>query len=170
MPVDGATSIESDKKSLGTIVIPSGTFEYDRSLGDVYCAFSSELLRLSLLGIGGVGFLVTNLHYQPKSAEFLFLIAGCLLFLSTGAGAALMHRFLASDSLAFHIRALRLELRNAPGDREDSCCEKSGRQYRFWWSSICLWISGVALWLGVVCLGIAFLFALSHLSDIPRSM
>jgi hypothetical protein len=57
---------------------------------------------LSLLGMGGVAFLVTRLPNKPDRPGFHYLLAGCLALLAASAGAALIHRFLASDSLAFH--------------------------------------------------------------------
>ena len=151
---------QADKKPLGTISVPPGTFEHDRILGEAYCAYSAELLRLSLLGIAGVGFLVTKMPGHSKSAESPLVVAACLLMLAIGAGAALMHRFLAPDSLACQLRALRLDLRNAAGDREESADEKVGRRWRFKWSKVSLRISAAALWLGAGLLGIAFLLSL----------
>jgi hypothetical protein len=66
-----AASMESERRIL-LPDIPSEGLKHDWELLDRYQAFSAELLRMSLVGIGAVGFLVTAL----AGKESLLKISG----------------------------------------------------------------------------------------------
>lgn len=117
------------KTPIGRIPLPSETFEHDLTVCDRYQNFSAELLRLSLAGIGAVGFMVTSIFlskdlifdkseakhpiYQKlaESNGFKLLIIYSLISLGTAALAALIHRFVSSDSMAYTLSYLRLRIK-----------------------------------------------------------
>lgn len=86
-------------------------YKPDFEIAEKYISFSSELLRLSLLAITGIGVLMmytfdTNSKLDLTICDkYLFLAA--LLVFALAAGASLAHRFWASDSLSYHIAYLR---------------------------------------------------------------
>jgi len=86
-------------------------YKPDFEIADKYISFSSELLRLSLLAITGIGALImytfdknSNLHLTLLD-KYLFFAT--LFFFALASGTALAHRFWASDSLSYHIAYLR---------------------------------------------------------------
>lgn len=90
--------------------------EQDLSLSEQYQAFSAELLRLSLAGLGVVGIICTEvlLRAGADSAvlsrlthERRFFVLGTLL-LGAAAATALMHRYFAIDAVAHQVCYLRL--------------------------------------------------------------
>jgi ATP/ADP translocase len=93
-------------------------YKPDFDILDRYINFSSELLRLSLLGISGFGALILYgnkenrmiLNHETTTALFLAVI-----FLSIAAGFALAHRFFATDSMSYHVCYLR---KNEQAERE----------------------------------------------------
>lgn len=112
----------TDKKvSTGLAPLPSGTFEHDVAVSDKYQRFSTELLRLSLAGIGGIGFLLVNYLFSPQSRDqfkwlvknttFGFWLVLSLLFFAVSAGLALFHFYFGADSKSYHLKYLRLEQR-----------------------------------------------------------
>lgn len=91
--------------------IEEQNYKPDFEIADKYISFSSELLRLSLLAITGIGALImysfdkdSSLHLTQVD-KYLFFIT--LFFFALASGTALGHRFWASDSLSFHIAYLR---------------------------------------------------------------
>ncbi|HYP49411.1 MAG TPA: hypothetical protein VEQ34_00615, partial [Pyrinomonadaceae bacterium] len=114
---------EPTKQSAGLIKIPERTFEYDLAIGDRYQNFSAEMLRLALLGITAIGFLLLNFFLGTSdkapeafgiakktlaNSDFRFYIFSSLYLFGFSAGFALLHRFFTSDSLAYHLKYLRL--------------------------------------------------------------
>jgi hypothetical protein len=108
---------------LGTIVIPPESLKPDQDLLDRYIKFSEELLRLSLLAIGAVGFLVTNFVLkaspeQPGTEALALLrvklaLSAALAFFLVACAAALLHRYFATDGFACHVAGLRKYIRSA---------------------------------------------------------
>jgi hypothetical protein len=95
-------------------------FKPDFEIADKYISFSSEILRLSLLGITAIatffGFYLNRNCACPlavviTSYESLFLIVTIILF-TLSAGFALAHRFFATDSLTYLISKLRTNDKN----------------------------------------------------------
>jgi hypothetical protein len=101
-------------------------YQPDFEIADKYINFSSELLRLSLLAITGIGALMmysfdkeSNLHLTMLDKYLFFLT---LFFFALASGTALGHRFWASDSLSYHIAYLRKKT------QEEKQKEKVGRR------------------------------------------
>ena len=98
--------------------IDDNYYQPDFSIADKYINFSSEILRLSLLGISGVA---TFLSYYLKGdkcncikielPEKTVLII-TLFFFTISAGFSLAHRFYATDSLSYLIANLRTQSQN----------------------------------------------------------
>jgi hypothetical protein len=115
------------EKYLGGLPLEKVQYEADFAVVEKYQSFSAELLRLSLLGIAGYGFLITNivLKVTNKSDEYLllksFLMSRTTWVLILGAialgissAAALGHRYFATDCITHFVRRLRAEKK---------CCE-----------------------------------------------
>lgn len=103
-------------------------FKPDFEIADKYINFSSELLRLSLLAITGIGALImysfdndSKLHLT-QTDKFLFFAT--LFFFALASGTALGHRFWASDSLSYHIAFLRTG-KQKERDGRRSCLKRS---------------------------------------------
>ncbi|SEB98364.1 hypothetical protein [Terriglobus roseus] len=147
-------------KRLGEVAINKEAFELDLKINEGYQGYSAELLRLSLLMIAGLGAVWLKLYVpaaevtpaQRTSALF------ALAFTSTAlsAGASLLHRYAAADSLAYHLTALRRRSRNrpssskSPSDEELAKRQEIKRDRRFLWSGTLLRISIVLLFAGLV--------------------
>src|SRR5262245_61207238 len=108
----------------------------DWDLLDRYQAFSAELLRSALLGIAGIGFLLTQLTRKDSSLTVsvtsrptMWLVFAALTCLGVSAGAALGHRYVSSDSMAYYISLLRMRRRHAPP--KEVAEEKACRDRRF---------------------------------------
>jgi hypothetical protein len=149
--------------------IPVDGLKHDWELLNKYQAFSGELLRTSLAGIGAVGFLVTALAGRDSLLEITgvpptsrWAIAVTLLALGLAAGAALAHRFVSSDSMACHIRLLRMELRGMPS--ADIKKERAYRNRRFKWSGRLLLLSGSLLGVGALALAVSFIALLKTIA------
>ena len=105
------------KKYLGGNELSESSYKIDVIVLEKYQAFSTEILRLSLLGIAGYGFLVANIVLKVNGGDLHLLVSGYLspLFLILGVFSlalsslsALAHRFYSSDCLTHFVRLLRL--------------------------------------------------------------
>lgn len=102
-------------------------FDYNPDLDilDRYINFSSELLRLSLLGISGFGALVLyskgSNNNNLLTAHVSSTLFTAVVFFAISAALALSHRFIATDSMSYHIAYIR---------KKDPA-EKAGRDKRF---------------------------------------
>jgi hypothetical protein len=103
-------------KSLGHYEAPSA-FKDDLEILDRYQMFSAEIVRISLLGLSGLGILIFNLFVKNASANQSFaashelkweIILTALLF-GIASSASLLHRYFSSDGMACHLRVLRME-------------------------------------------------------------
>jgi hypothetical protein len=162
-----------DTKGLGLYSLPERTFEHDLAISDRYQQFSAELLRLALLGITAIAFLITNILLRavpgsdqtvepilPLHKGFKPFITATLICLGISVALALLHRYFSSDSMAAHLRSLRLELRQAQGDTEKAEQERRKRGIGFTTSFWLLVTSGIFLWLGAVALIISLSIAI----------
>src|SRR5215470_817802 len=133
------TSCESNSPvqiSLGQIKVDA--FEQDVAVNDRHQLFSAELLRLSLLGVGGIGYIAANTLSDhglrgtglgmPTTAKWLVLIAAVTFGLS--AASALSLRYISSDLLAYQLRIVRLRLRAVQGDLSVAETEEVRRNRR----------------------------------------
>jgi len=108
--------------SLGQIRVDG--FEQDVTVNDRHQSFAAELLRLALLGVGGVGYVAAKglpgadarqapLHIG-SAAKWLVLMAAVSFGVS--AAAALALRYVSAELLALQLRIVRLRIRNDPHD------------------------------------------------------
>jgi len=155
-------------KTLGEIKVDA--FEQDVAVNDRHQSFSAELLRLALLGVGGVGYIAARSfadHSLPgtglelsAAGKWLVLLAAATFGLS--AGSALSLRYISSDLLAFQLRIVRLRLRGMPSDLDAAEAEEARRNRRLKLTRPLLVVSSACLALGAAVF-IAFLFvALGH--------
>lgn len=158
---------DPDKLKLGQVSVNNSAFELDLKINDGYQAYSAELLRLALLVLTGLAivwlklYLPSDSHQSPIAfrTTVLFLLA----FASTAfsAGAALMHRYTAADSLAYHLTALRRRARNRPArqsrpsDVAVASHDERKRDTRFAWSSRLLRLSVGLLFGGLLLFGLS---------------
>jgi hypothetical protein len=116
-----------------------------------------------LLALTGIATLCLKLKTKPedKLADVLWSFVLPLSAFLISAASALAHRFVAIDSMAFHLESLRLSTRNSPAstdskgeakasDLERSESEAKGRNRRFWIATRLLWLSAFALLAGLV--------------------
>lgn len=154
------------KYSLGLTDIPGGSFEHDLSISDRYQSFSAEILRLSLLGIAGIGFLLANLFVKDSnnpsykafvsSIDIKWYLSASLICLGGAVGFALLHRYFSTDSIACHLRYIRFE-KNGLRDHELAVKEEKSRNWGFSLSYWFLWCAALFLGAGAIFLAVAFI-------------
>ena len=144
-------------KPLGSLTGFKEAFEQDMRLLDGYVNYSAELLRMSLLAITGIATLCVTLHAQLKTSfhDLVWSFSPALCALVIASACALAHRFMATDSMAFHLASLRLHARAFgdapdPGDAKEAKKQESGRKWRLLASERLLWSSAAALLIGVL--------------------
>lgn len=106
-------------KYLSNIPIKEDNYKVDFIILEKYQSFSSEILRLSLLGLAVYGFLITNVLFKitdnnnnyiliaPFSKnKLLFVFAAISLLLASLF--ALGHRYYSSDCMTHFIRSFRV--------------------------------------------------------------
>jgi hypothetical protein len=173
---ENSVSNPSPNSTLGLIDLPEGSFKHDLSITDRYQSFSAELLRLALLGIAGIGFLLANVFVKDVSnpsykafvgtSEVRSYLIKSLWCLGLSSVFALLHRYFSTDSMACHLRYVRLRERKGCGDRPKANKEKRGRQWRFHVSYWLLWVSAVLLGTGAILLALSFI---SWLNAMPAA-
>jgi hypothetical protein len=142
---------ESGKRSLGEISLPEAV-RTDADMLKRYVAFSAEVVRLALAGIGGIGFLIGHAEASNVPLPRLAVTAS-IVFLAAAIAAGLAHRYVATDAFACHVRLLRLVRR---GDSDESvACEKRQRDFRFKLSPKLLAIAAACLGLGAIAAAIS---------------
>lgn len=159
--------------SLAEIALEDGACRDDFNLTDRYQSFSSELVRVALLGIAVCGFLLKTVYFADKHDAFLAalkthgqLFQFGVVCLAASAASALLHRYFSSDSMAFQVGYLRLrELRDktSEGEKEyqdfNSRMAKEKRKYR-WRLKICGWLLLLStMLLGIGAVSLAFTFS-----------
>lgn len=90
--------------------VEESQFKADFVILEGYIKFSGELLRLSLLAMGGFGtlFLIRvkgEIGQELLDKPVLFLVS--MIFFALCSGACLFHRYYASDSMSWYISWLR---------------------------------------------------------------
>jgi hypothetical protein len=101
---------DSSWESLGSEILPVGTVEQDWKVNEGYVAYSAELLRLALLLITGIAVLAAKSDKAPF-AQSVQPYKWSLILLLVSVGASLAHRYIAVDSMYYHIKSLRMEQR-----------------------------------------------------------
>lgn len=119
-----------NEKYLGGLELSEDIYKVDLAVLDRYQSFSSELLRLSLLGIAGYGFLLSNTVLKPKSdigpllpasawyAIDYLLPLGVVMF-GFSAASALGHRYFSTDCMSHYVRRIRLLKKGTVEGRPD---------------------------------------------------
>ena len=164
MPSD-AYERPSPELSLSNVAIPEERYKADLELHDRFQQFGAELLRLSSAGIGIFGFLLAagiergdvmlkTLHAEPV-LKLLFGLSPCCLGASVAF--ALWHRFLASDGMFHHFRAIKLLLLRREAVVAQVEIEEQARNKKFKRSEHCLAIAAIFLVLGAALLATAFI-------------
>ena len=159
-------------KKLGEVSIDSEAFGLDLKINEGYQNYSAELLRLALLILTGLSavwlkvYLPSSQTPPPNLSKASFVLSFAVTTLS--ALAALLHRYTAADSLAFHLTALRRRSRNrpakvgVPSDCELANKQEMGRDRRFQWANRLLLLSITLLFLGLVLFGAAAASIMFH--------
>jgi hypothetical protein len=152
-----------EKLPLGLMQLPDNTFEHDLAVSNRYQSFSTELLRLSLLGVAAIGFLVSNvlskdtpkLNYPPKYLLFISLFC-----LGLSAACSLLHGYVSADTIARQLRAVRLEVRREENDIQDAQKENTERQKSIRREIGLTIVSSIFLLLGALALASSFIVVL----------
>jgi hypothetical protein len=147
-------------------------YKGDLELLDRYIAFSSELVRMSLLGLAAIGFYLkefvasgnTPLEIPVAWFNLLLGFAGFLLAIAIACG--LLHRYYATDGLAYHLNAHRLSARPDRADEAETEWSAGTGQYKLAHSWLVSCECAVAA--GIVVLGVAFSVRFGFFWDVPR--
>ena len=151
-------------------------YKPDLAVSEKYQAFSSELLRISLIGIAAIGFFYEKLNTQLLfEKQLLFSITVkemlhlSLSLLAISSAFALSHRYFSSDCIAYMISTLRYTnaANNESSDTErknhflnNSKKERKKRNRLLKLCKFLLAISGIAMALGAIGLVISFSFGI----------
>ena len=148
--------------TLGEIEVPA--FSQDVVVSEQHQIFSAELLRIALLGLGGIGYVIAKLpdvnHRTYTGTPLLrALILSSAVAFGISAGAALALRYLTSEVLSYQLRIVRLRLRAQRGDSETARREESRRDRRLKLTRPLLLIASASLGAGAAIF-VAYLFQL----------
>lgn len=152
----------SNLPSLGLVALKERTVEHDFFLLDRFVGFSTELLRLSLLGISAVAFWLSKAMFPEGDSDPAViadaarpLIVLALVAFVISSAFALMHRYAAADSVSWHLQAMRRYERGYASEGEGRSAdvsvadaERARRFAQFKWSSRSLLGSAIALGIG----------------------
>ncbi len=145
----------------------------DHKIADLYMGFSAELLRLSLIGIGAIGYVLSEgivefdkLRSGPAQP---FFVAG-LVSLVLCACLALAHRYCASESMAFQLSVMRTrQLADAQTDeaKRNALIQEWATEKRCWhrrlkWSGHFMFGASMFLGIGIVLVALALTAALAR--------
>ena len=137
--------------------VEESRYQADFAISENFIKFSGELLRLSLLAIGGFGALILlkiqdgdklDVFPDPK---FFVLALVCFVISS---GASLAHRYFATDAMSWFISVLRAEDKN---DIPEMVNERKGFKKTLKFSRISLITCEISFALGVVLFFLAIL-------------
>lgn len=142
------------------------SFTDDVTILDRYQSFSAEILRLSLLGVGVIGFLVTTAVQKTEpciqrvvslsSPGVRYLLIVSLGAFGFAAAFALIHRYYSTESMACHLALERLS--SGDSGREE---EKKARDIAFQISGFAIAAAPISLVVGATSIAVAFILALS---------
>lgn len=146
--------------------IPEDRYRHDLALHDRFQSFGGELLRIASLGLAAYGFVLASENSNRTIAanvlsEFTTLkviVALSPVCFGTSIAFSLVHRFLASDGMFHHLRAIKLiDLKN-PELTEKIVQEEETRNDKFRRSEISLHRAAWSLGLGAALLAVAFVW------------
>jgi hypothetical protein len=170
------------EKYFGGLRLEKEEYEADLAVVDRYQSFSAELLRLSLLGIAGYGFLIVNVvlktpsptppgvglqHFSESGSVWALIVGATALGLA--AATSLGHRYFATDCVTHFVRRVRAMKRRAAlpeGDNERTTLIEIVRQEQRSLErdvGVCRWLligSSLFLVTGAVCVALSFAFTL----------
>ncbi len=147
-------------------------YKGDLELLDRYVAFSSELVRMSLLGLAAIGFYLKEFVASGSTpieipvAWFNLLLGFAGFLLAVAAPFGLLHRYYATDGLAYHLNALRLSEQPNRADKAETEGKKGTWQYRLAYGWLVSCECAVAAGIGI--LGVAFSVRFGFFGDVPR--
>jgi hypothetical protein len=152
-------------KRSGAEMADTGGRENDFKLLTSYQSFSTEVVRISLLGIGAVGTLYTLKPEESPTglanATVQCTFIAALIALAAAVTFALLHRYCATDFMACQLRLDRL--RNAPPANLTPeevevkiQAEKRSRRIVSCLSFLTIWGGPVFMAIGAICLAFAF--------------
>lgn len=158
----------SSQKSLGLVTVPERTMELDLTLLERFQEFSAELLRLSLLGISALGFIVSKVLFpgDEKSSALSALtgakgpLSFALFFFGLCAAAALVHRYYATDSMSWHLQAMRRYQRGNELDAKAADAETRVRFRRFKVARYSIMVAATSLGLGALAITVTIWWVL----------
>lgn len=167
-------------KPLGkySIAIDEDTYKVDLAVVDRYQAFSAELLRLSLLGITGYGFLLSQIVFKGNESTLFFhslsdyrwLLGIGVFVLGLSSAFALGHRYFSTDCITHYVRLLRLQKQFSELNESDPTVVKLEEAIDYESKSLrkdlkrCKWLlifSSILLFLGVIAITVTFSVILS---------
>ncbi|MBL6766038.1 MAG: hypothetical protein ISQ14_13875 [Verrucomicrobiae bacterium] len=167
------------RKPLATLSGTSGEiaedrYRHDLALHDRFQQFGSELLRIASMGLAAFGFVLltesskgTFATEAMQASCFLRLIVSLFpVFFGICIAFSLMHRFLASDGMFHHFRAIKLIDLNNPKDKDHAdriVSEERRRNEKFKQSERCLHLSALSLGLGAALLTASFVWIVALL-------
>lgn len=172
--MNGSDTRSSDaiRLPLGQISLPERTIEHDLAIQGRYQEFSAELLRISLIGMGAIGFALSKTVFLDKAAHrpelsdtLLIIVAVALFSFGISAASALIHRFSSVDSVSWHIQSLRRGLRNEAGDAKTAAQDGQTRYRQFRRSRTALRISATALGVASCALAAALILVMFELPE-----
>jgi len=110
--LDMKNQIDNDEAS---IPIHEETYKADLELLSKSQAFSSELLRLSLLGLSVFGVLLKYLVFHDHDTKKWFILS--IICFGICAGFSLFHRYFSTKGLMYHILNIRKPSKDYANDR-----------------------------------------------------
>jgi hypothetical protein len=161
------------KTPLGTIQVPESTIEHDFAIQERYQDFTAEVLRLSLLGISGIGYIAlkyvfpekTPAPLMPTDANRWFMVA--LAGFGLASIASLVHRYVSVDSLSWHLQSIRKEIRDQGGDSASADSDRRYRYARFRQSRYAVVCSALSLGVGACAMAMAFYMLIQNKPNPP---
>ncbi len=124
-------------KSLLFIPVKEDNYKADFDLANKYQGYSAELIRLSILGIAGYGFLVSAAKNDILNEAVILTLKGYpslivigIISLGLASGFGLAHRFYSSESVAYQIEILRLKEAMVEDTSFESRLDGTLRTYR----------------------------------------
>lgn len=143
--------------------LPKQAWEADVELLDRYTGFSSEIVRVGLLAMAGLGYAFSSLSAEVGSGDWLVRLLGASgLSLGLGVASALGHRYLATDGVAYHVAERRAE---AAAQLQKQAEQRRGRRLAYRAATWALGAAVVFVAVGVLLVGAAF--AVGGLVDGP---
>lgn len=151
-------------------------FDDDVVILEKYQLFSSEVLRLALLGLSAIGLVVSIASKVDRSTPplldlrapgvYLLIVSGSIA-LSLAAGFALVHRYYSTESMSRHLHLRRMSAakdaaKDAEKWAEKYASELAGRKRDFERSTWSIILAPVALFVGAFALVLAFSLALAR--------